>query len=170
MSNAFSTINAARAVRERHPDARPSTVHVAITMATFANGRTGTSIRPGVANLATLTGLHPDTVQGAIQWLVARGELRRDKAGHRGSAACFTWVGGMHGSETPAIERKDGSEPANGRVSRPYHLPNQQDPSGPPGPRAGEPRCSGCGGPLGYLVEGDNTADGALCLPCFRER
>jgi hypothetical protein len=130
MSNAFSTINAARAIRERHPDATPSTAHVAIAMATFANGRSGASIRPGVANLAALTGLHPDTVQCAIQWLVARGELRRDKPGHRGSAACFTWVGGMQGSDTPPIERKEGSELANARVSHPSHQPNQQEPSG----------------------------------------
>jgi hypothetical protein len=139
MSNAFSTINAALSLHERHPDAPPSVRHVGLAMATFANGKTGTSIRPGVARLVSLTGLHSDTVQDAVEWLVERGELRRDKRGHRRSAACFTWIGGMRGSDTPAIDGMQGSHTANAGVSHPHHLPNQH-PSGLEGPRRGK-RC-----------------------------
>ena len=124
MNNAFSTINAAKKLKERHPDAPASVAFIGLVMATFANGKTGTGIRPGVERLAELTGYHTDTVQDAIEWLVARGELRRDKKGYRGSAACFTWVGGMQGPHTPAIRGMQGSHTPNAGVSDPSHLPN----------------------------------------------
>jgi hypothetical protein len=168
--HAFATIRAARTLRERHPDAPPSAAHVALAMATYANGRTGTSIRPGVANLVEDTGLHPDTVQRAIQWLVRREELRRDKAGHRGSAACFTWVGGMGGPDT--FGAKHGADAAKARATDPTHQPNQPHPSGPPAPPGGPPggqstTCAECGGPLGYLAPGEYAGEGAMCVPCF---
>jgi hypothetical protein len=108
--NAFATIDAARSLRQRHPDVKPSVYTVALVLSSFADGKTGRSIRPGVGRLVELTGFHSDTVQDAIEWLVARGELRRDKKGFRGSAACFTWVGGMEGSHTPAIEDGAGMQ------------------------------------------------------------
>lgn len=139
MSNAFDTIKAARALRERHPDAAPSAVNVGLVMATFANGRSGTSIRPGHELIAEITGLHLDTVRDAIRWLKDRGELREDKAGHRGSAACYTWLGGMVGSDTPPLEGMVGSHTGNDGVSHPTHQPDHLLPSGPPGPRGGRP-------------------------------
>lgn len=89
----FATIRRARALRERHPDAPPSVCAVALLLGTYADGRTGAMIRPGFARVAEETGLHVDTVRDAIRWLEAKGELRRDKEGHRGSAACFTYLG-----------------------------------------------------------------------------
>ena len=132
--NAFATIRRARSLKERHPDAPPSVALVALVMATYADGRTGTSIRPGYERVAEQTGLYIGTVKDAVRWLEARGELRRDKEGHRGSAACFTFL-------DVAVESAE---------------------------EKGSPRCAGCGGPLGYQVEGDG--DGALCLECFRGR
>lgn len=164
-TNTFATIRAARSLLERHPGAPTSAVHVALVMATFANGRTGTSIRPGEAAVASLTGLHPDTVKRAISWLVEHGELRRDKPGFRGSAACFTYVGGMQGPDAPAIDGMQGSHAGNAGVSGPSHQPNQPTPSGPEGPRGdGAPRmerCTGEGcGRMAELCEG-------LCRTCW---
>lgn len=31
-------------------------------------------------------------------------------------------------------------------------------------------KCAECGGPLGYLLDGDGPTEGALCLPCFNGR
>ena len=31
-------------------------------------------------------------------------------------------------------------------------------------------KCAGCGGHLGYLIEGDEPADGAVCLTCWHAR
>jgi hypothetical protein len=101
--------------------------HVALVLATFANGKTGTSIRPGHELVAERTGFHLDTVRDAIRWLKERGELREDKPGHRGSAACYTWLGGMVGADTPPIDGKVGSHAAKGGVSHPTHLPDHED-------------------------------------------
>jgi hypothetical protein len=136
-TDAFAAVRAARALRERHPDAPPGTVLVALALATYANGRTGTSIRPGYARVAAITGLHPQTVKRAVAWLVARQELRRDKAAHPGSAACFTWVGGM---EVPGAPTSEGTGvpgvPDSGVQGTP-HQPNQPSPTSPSGSRAG---------------------------------
>jgi hypothetical protein len=172
-NDAFATIRRARSLLERHPDAPASAAHVALVMATFANGRTGTSIRPGLARVEELTGLDRRTVQRAVRWLEQRRELRRDKEARRGSAACFTWVGGMGRRDTALTP--DGAAPArDGAAPGTTHQPNQPQPSGPPGPRdgkrAGEQPCSGCGRPLGYLLDGDGPTDGALCLRCFHGR
>lgn len=141
--NAYTTMQAARALRERQPEASPSHVTIALALASFADGPTGTSIRPGYARLAEVTGLHRDTVKDGVRWLVERGELRRDKTGWRGSAACVTWLGGMGGSDTTPSDVKGGSQAAIGRgltppppitplrAFRPYR------PSGCPWPAAG---------------------------------
>jgi hypothetical protein len=145
--NAFTTIQRARSLRTRHPEARPSVCHVALVMATYANGKTGASIRPGVARLVESTGLHRDTVQDAIEWLVKHDELRRDKPGHRGSAACFTYVGGKVESDTPPFEGMEGRHTGNAGVSDPYTNQINQPPPGLPGPpgvaEAGESREDG---------------------------
>jgi hypothetical protein len=179
--NAYTTVQRARSLRERQPDASPSHVAIAVIMATFADGPTGSMIRPGYARVASLTGLHADTVRRAIHWLVERGELRRDKDAWRGSAACFTYTGGAPvkvGPDTPPFDGKAGPETRNGGASHHTHPSHPLEPSGPPGPRpeeasqAGKQQetCAGCGGPLGYLIEGDTPADGALCLTCFHGR
>ncbi len=157
-TDAFATIRRARSLLGRHPDAPPSVAHVALVMATFANGRTGTSIRPGYGRVAELTGLHPQTVKRAVKWLVAHQELRRDKAAHPGSTACFTWVGGMEVPETPPI--MGVPEVADGGASRTTHQPNQPSPSSPPGSQAGERwGCSMC--------EARVPLDDGLCRACF---
>lgn len=173
--NAYTTMRAARTLRERHADASPSHVAVALAMATFADGATGTMIRPGYRRVADITGLHADTVRRAIGWLVERGELRRDKDAWRGSAACFTWVGGMVGSDTPPLDGKVGPQTRNGGALDPTHLSHPSGPSGLPGPQAGkrpkkDPTCASCGGPLGYLLDGDDDGAGAVCTRCFHGR
>jgi hypothetical protein len=70
---------------------------------------------------------------------VSRGELRRDKPGFRGSAACFTFTGGMGVPEPPPNAHMGVPEVTNGGAPDTPHQPNQSTPSGPPGPRAG--RC-----------------------------
>jgi hypothetical protein len=178
--NAYTTMQRARSLRERQPDASPSHVAIAVIMASFADGPTGTSIRPGVDRVAELTGLTLRTVQRGIRWLEERGELRRDKNGWRGSAACFTWLGGAPEkgvTEAALSEQKGVTESRKGRHSRRPTTHTPQQPSGLPGPRDGaapqigeQGECAACAGPLGYLVEGDNPADGALCLACFNGR
>jgi hypothetical protein len=133
--NVFETTRAVRGLPRRHPDAPPSVVLVAYAMASYADGATGTNIRPGVARLASDTGLHPRTVEYSISWLVERGEVRRDKAGHRGNAASFSWVGGMgKGEESPqAIQPPAKPKPA-GSVQKACgndspHLPDLPSPS-----------------------------------------
>ena len=65
-TDALATIRAARALRERHPDAPPSVAAVALVLASFANGSTGTSIRPGFGRVADCTGLNVQTVKRAV--------------------------------------------------------------------------------------------------------
>jgi hypothetical protein len=134
--NAYTTMHRARGLRERHPDATPTHALVALTLATFADGPTGTSIRPGYERVAELTGLHVDTVRRAIYWLVARDELRRDKPAWRGSAACFTYTGGMVGSDAPPFRGKVGAGIGNGGADDPTHQSHPSDSSGLPGLRS----------------------------------
>jgi hypothetical protein len=177
-ANAYTTMQRARSLRERHPDASPSHVAIALALASFADGPTGTMIRPGYQRIAAITGLNVQTVHRGIRWLVQRGELRRDKDAWRGSAGCFTWVGGKVVPDAPPLDGMVVPHVRNGGASGTTHLSHPSEPSGPPGPRAGEAphpgmqreTCAGCGGPLGYLLEGDTPADGALCLPCFNGR
>jgi len=163
-TDAFRTIRAARALTERHPDAPTSVATVALTLATFANGRTGTSIRPGFDRVAAITGLHEQTVKRAVAWLVERGELRRDNTARPGSAACFTWLGGMVVPETPPSDGMVVPDVPNGGASHTPHQPNQPTPSGLEGPRGGEASqplegCSMCGRQA--------KLDEALCRSCF---
>ena len=159
--DAFATIRAARAITERHPDAPPSVAAVALALATFANGRTGTSIRPGYKRVAAITGLHEQTVKRAVAWLVARGELRRDNTARPGSAACFTWLGGMVVPQAPPFDGMVVPDVSSGGGSGTPHQPNHLDPTGLPGPPGGSKleACSMCG-TRAKLDEG-------LCRKCF---
>jgi hypothetical protein len=167
----------ARSLRERHPDASPSLVAVALAAATFADGPTGTMIRPSHDRLAAITGLSVPRVHKLMQRLVKIGELRRDKQAWRGSAACYTWVGGMVVAQAPPLEEMVVAQDLNGGSPATTHPSHPSKPSGPPGPRDGkaphlgeQERCAGCDGPLGYLIEGGGLSDGALCLRCFHGR
>lgn len=91
--DAFSTIRHARALRDRHPDAPRTAAHILLLLATYANGRTGSSIRPGHALIGQHTGLGRNAVRLALRWLEAHGELRCDKRGHNGSAAHYSILG-----------------------------------------------------------------------------
>jgi hypothetical protein len=158
--NAYTTMQAARSLRERHADASPSHVAVALALATFADGPTGAMIRPGAERIARMTGLNIQTVYRRVRWLVQRGELRRDKHAWRVSAACYTWVGGMVVPES-----------RNAGASRTTHQSHPSQQSGLPGPTdlgVQFRRCAVCGGPLGYLIEDDEDAPGAQCAACFQ--
>jgi hypothetical protein len=157
-TDAFATIRRARSLRERQPDAPASTVLVALVLATYANGRTGTNIRPGLELVADLTGVTLRQVRRHVAWLEERGELRRDKEGHRGSAACFTYLGGKEVAHDHLYEK--GGHPRQERQSPMTPLqPNQPNPSGPSRPSGGGeqsvapvknwPACAweGCGRP-----------------------
>ena len=157
-TDAFSTLRRARSLHERHPHAPSSVLHVALVMATYADGRTGRNIRPGYENLARATGLHIQTVKRAIGWLERHGELWRVKEGHNGSAACFTYrlhdpeVGGA--SDTPYSEKGVHSVEVGG-VSDTPHPPHPQNPSGPSRPSGdGEPGEPGVDGPPACAWEG----------------
>jgi hypothetical protein len=158
--NAYTTMQRARALRARHPDASPSHVAIAVVMASFADGPTGTSIRPGLDRVAELTGLHRETVKRAIRWLEARGELRRDRQGHRGSAACFSWIGGKQMPQASPIDGKGMPDVPEGDASGITHHSHRSNPTGLPGPRAGAlMECSVCG-------KRANLTDG-LCPRCL---
>jgi hypothetical protein len=136
--DAFATIRRARSLRERHPDAPLSVIAIAQNLATYADGRTGTNIRPGHERIAEQTGLHSNTVRLGIRWLEDRGEIRCDKPGHRGSAACYTFLGI---GDTPASDGGNGDTPASewdNPASRAPTNQTSQHPSGLPGPRGGE--------------------------------
>lgn len=92
-TDAFATIRRARSLRQRHPDASPAVSLVALHAATYADGHNGTRIWPGHERIARETGLNRQTVQKSIRWLRQRGELRLDKAGRRGSASAYTYMG-----------------------------------------------------------------------------
>jgi Helix-turn-helix domain len=147
MASSFDTIRRASQIRQRHPDAPPNAVLVALVMATFADGKTGASIRPSFELLAERTGLSISAIQRNVRWLERHDELRRDKQGHRGSAACFTYVGGKPVtsdalSDSIAGQKAGHQRPESQSLVTP-HLPNQgTTPSGPsrPSGRAGR-RC-----------------------------
>lgn len=122
----YTTIRKARTLRERHPDASASIAHVALVMATFANGPSGTMIRPTLKTVADLTGLHHKTVQDAVKWLEEQGELRRDKQGWRGSAACFTYVGGSD-TGSDAADSSQPEQPAADPCSHCHVRPVTED-------------------------------------------
>ena len=136
--NAYTTMQRARSIRERHPDASPSLVAVALAMATFADGATGTSIRPGHDRIAAITGLSVKTVHNLVPWLVRRGELRRDKPAWPGSAACYTYIGGMVPAEEAPLVGMVPAQAPNGARSGGTHHSHPSEPSGLPGPRGGE--------------------------------
>jgi hypothetical protein len=141
MSNSFKTLRAAKSLRERHPDAPPSVCHVALVMAIYADGKSGTSIRPGFEGIIEDTGLSRTTVKAAVRWLEARGEVIRTREARRGSAALFMWTGGMGGHGEPPSSSADveqgsmtdphtangGHSPTNGGRSAPPHQPDQKD-------------------------------------------
>lgn len=165
-------MQAARSLRERHPEVQPSHVAVALALATFADGPTGTNIRPGAQRIAAITGLNVQTVYRRIRWLVQHAELRRDKHAWPGSAACYTWVGGMGTPHTPTPNGLVVPESRDGDALRTTHQSHRLELRGLPGPpnRGGTPLCAGCRRPLGYLIEGEDIAPGALCLACFHGR
>jgi hypothetical protein len=149
-TDAFATIRRARSLRERHPDAPLSAVLVALCLATFADGKSGTNIRPGFDLIAEITGFSVSTVQRAVRWLERHDELRRDKQGHRGSAACFTFIGGKPVTSDALSDEKAGhlddtlsEESRSLEVVKPVtamtpHQPNQPRPSEPSVPPASD--------------------------------
>jgi len=158
----------ARSLRERHPDASPSLVAVALAAATFADGPTGTMIRPSHDRIAEIVGLSVGRVNKYMQALVKLGELRRDKTAWRGSAACYTWVGGMVGADAPPLDGMVGAQSRNGGAPATTHLSHPSEPSGPPGPRgtaAPHPKeetyeCGECGERSAWLA-------GGRCAACI---
>ena len=165
-TDAFATIRRARTLRERHPDAPPSAVLVALTLATYADGRTGTSIRPGFERIMEDTGLGRTAVKSAVRWLESRDELRRDKQARRGSAACFTFlgVGEQWGSLSDPHSTNRGHSAANGGHSDTPHQPDQPIPPGLPGPPGGSKDGKQCRKhPTVELFQGE-------CWECDEER
>lgn len=96
--DAFSAINRARTLCDRHDDpglpdvVKASAVaQVFSVLATFADGDTGRNARPSTARLMAITYLSRPTVTRALARLVDLGEIARTSgAAHRGSAACYT--------------------------------------------------------------------------------
>jgi hypothetical protein len=140
-------------------------VLVALVLATYANGRTGASIRPGLELVAEVTGLSLSTIQRRVRWLEEHGELRRDKQGHRGSAACFTYIGGKAGHLDDALSGESRSGETGKPVTAMTPLqPDQPTPSGLPGPREnGEPQA---GEPC-QMCRAVAELDAGLCRGCF---
>lgn len=114
--HAYTVINAARDLTQRHPGISPSVAQVAAALATYADPQTGGRIFPGNDNLVRITSLHKSTVRAAIKELLALGEIHLDKPGRRGSAACYTWLGGM-GRAEPEAEPAAAPEPDDGPLS-----------------------------------------------------
>lgn len=139
MSNAFATVKAARSVGRRHPDVPAYVAAVAQCLASYGDGRSGTMIRPSLKRVAEDLGMSLSQVQRAVRWLESRNELRRDKTGWRGSAACFTWLGGMEVVDDPLLTLMEVVEGANGGRGRPPTNPTIQpsDPSDPSRPNSG---------------------------------
>lgn len=166
-TDAFATIRRARSLHERYEAVPASVVAVALCLATYADGRWGTNIRPGHERVARETRLHLETVRKAIRWLEAHDELRCDKRGARGSAACYTWLGvvdtpASHGgsANTPAL---DGYAPAPGGDTNPTSQPpDPSDPQDPtaPHPHPGKP----CGKHPDVIVD-----PGYECYECARD-
>jgi hypothetical protein len=75
------------------------------------------------------------------------------------------------GPERPWGRADSAHTPGRSGPQSPHEV---EGPSGHPGPRAGGPAgehlCAGCGGPLGYMIEGNDDGNGALCLACFHGR
>lgn len=182
-TNGFTTINRARTLRERHPDAPPSACHVALFMATYADGKSGTSIRPGFEAIEEGTGLSRRGVQMAVRWLEDHDEIRREREARRGSAALFTYIGGREqgalsaSSHGQAVTKQGALSAPNtaigahsardGAHSVTSHLPDQPDKTSRTAP-TGEV-CSKCGGRLGYKLDGGDPKL-AQCLKCFHGR
>jgi hypothetical protein len=118
-TDAFATLRRARTIGLRHPKVSAAAALVALHLATYADGKTGTRIYPGNDRIARETGLNERTVRRAITWLCQNGELRRDKPGARGSAACFSYVGGLGGL----------LRPDSGRIDPPTNPSNQEQDS-----------------------------------------
>jgi hypothetical protein len=162
--NAYTTMQRARSLRERHSDVSTSLVAVALAAATFADGPTGTMIRPRHQRIAEIVGLSVGRVNKLMQELVKIGELRRDKTAWRGSAACYTWIGGMVVAEVPPLEGLVVARDRNGGARATTHLSHLSEPSGLEGPRDGDAphprkqRCSICTGHR-ELVDGSWCAD-----------
>jgi hypothetical protein len=96
-----------------------------------------------------------------VAWLVERGELRRDKPAWPGSAACFTWLGGMGVPEAPPNHGMGVPDVPNGGASDTPQLPLLSTPSGLPGPREG-------GEPVGcQMCQAAVELDEGLCRRCF---
>jgi hypothetical protein len=88
--------------------------------------------------VAALAGISYRQVQRHVAQLVEWGELRRDKRAWPGSAACFTWTGGMHVAQVAPISPECTSPGDGMHVAQVApHLSHPSTPSGPPGPRAG---------------------------------
>lgn len=162
-TDAFATIRRARTLRERHPDAPASAVLVALVLASYANGKSGTSIRPGLERVAEETGLALSSVRRHVAWLENRGELRRDKQGHRGSAACFTYVGGKALTSEPHSEKGARQEHERRSPVSP-HQPDQPTPSEPSG--SSGIRCELCGGETEIETEPDGWRVASCATGC----
>ena len=154
--DAFTTIRHARDLKRRHPKAPRSAAHVLLVLATYANGRTGSNIRPGHELVEEHVGLERNAVRLAIQWLIEHGELRRDKPGHNGSAAHYTIPLDAVGTPTQAPTSAVGArgEASRGSYASPLQPEQEEGPAGPSpaGPHSAEPepdafrKCPKCGG------------------------
>lgn len=164
-AHAFSTIKAARTIGLRHPDVPAYVAAVGLAMASYANGRQGTMIRPRFAVVAQELGMSLSQVQRAVRWLEQRNELRRDKTGWRGSAACFTWLGGMEVVDDPLSGLMEVAGAANGGRGRPPTNPTSQDqdPSDPSRLNSG-PSWKACKRHPDELIE-----PGYFCIKCREE-
>lgn len=89
----WSTLQRARSLGERHPDAPATVKALALYLASYARGTNGTGIYPGLETTMRETGFSKSVIARGIAWLVEHGELRRDNAGRRGSRASFTYLG-----------------------------------------------------------------------------
>jgi hypothetical protein len=156
-SSAFDAIRRARSLRERHPDAPDSVAHVFLVLATYADGRTGRSARPGRERLAHDTGLSLSAINRAVRWLIDRDELRRDYRGHRGSASCYSIKGVTHDTLSGA---KSVTEAPKGCHPRHTTSHTSEDRSAA-SPRRSPPPCGICGG--GTTVEDGIAACASGC-------
>lgn len=160
-TDAFATIRRARSLTERHPDVTPSVVQVALTMATYADGKTGASIRPGLERLMHDTGLGRSTVLTAIAELIERGELRRERRGRRGSASCFTFLG-VKGPVSNTLSERKGPDDDSIGSSQQHTTTQTSKSSGTSVPS--DKHCPFCSGELEY-----GTEDGIAYARCAGE-
>lgn len=154
----------------------------AMALTRYADVKTGHNCFPGAKKCADVMRVSERTIRTGWEELVKAGWLEiaplpANRRREQGALKVLRWARKAEPNHLHDVHQVGATTCTSG--DQPMHvvpstIPGNQESLRASGeaPQTGkdEQPCAGCGGPLGYKLDGDGPTDGALCLACFNRR